>query len=75
MTLPRSAPLAAALVALLNTLPGTAQDRPTDPWLTDPVDCDLPLSAAAPDLAPATTHAVFAAGFAGHTAGAVIRHH
>jgi dienelactone hydrolase len=38
MTLPRSAPLAAALVALLNTLPGTAQDRPTDPWLTDPVD-------------------------------------
>ena len=67
---------AAGLTALvLACLCAKARQRPAMPWLTDPIDTPLPLTAEATSLKPSTTHAIFAAGFAGHTAGAVICHH
>ncbi len=67
---------AAGLSALvLACLCAKARKRPAMPWLTDPIDSALPLKPQASPLKPSTTHAIFAAGFAGHTAGAVVRHY
>ncbi len=67
---------AAGLTALvLACLCAKSRRRPPMPWLNDPIDTPRPLTAQASSLTPSTTHAIFAAGFAGHTAGAVIRHH
>ena len=50
--------------------------RPPMPWLQDPLDSPLALSAKARGTEQRPrTHAVFAAGFGGHVAGAVIRRH
>jgi 3-oxoacyl-(acyl-carrier-protein) synthase len=52
--------------------------RPPMPWLDEPIDADadgLRPDAAAQTIARQGTHAIFAAGFAGHTAGAVIQRH
>lgn len=67
---------AAGLTALvLACLCAKTRQRPPMPWLTSPIDSRLPLTPQASSLTASTTHAVFAAGFAGHTAGAVIKHH
>lgn len=67
---------AAGLSALvLACLCAKTRQRPPMPWLHEPIDSPLNLNPQASSLKPASTHAVFAAGFAGHTAGAVIRHH
>lgn len=67
---------AAGLTALvLACLCAKTRQTPPMPWLTDPIDSPLPLTPQASSLKPTTTHAVFAAGFAGHTAGAVVKHH
>ncbi len=67
---------AAGLSALvLACLCAKTRQRPPMPWLNDPIDSPLSLNPQASPLKPATTHAIFAAGFAGHTAGAVVRHH
>lgn len=64
---------AAGLVSLiLACLSLRAGQRPPMPWL------DAPLPGVHPDAQPCSrtgTHAVFAAGFAGHVAGALIRRH
>ncbi len=67
---------AAGLSALvLACLCAKTRQRPPMPWLENPIDTPLPLKPQASSLKPTSTHAVFAAGFAGHTAGAVIRHY
>ncbi len=67
---------AAGLSALvLACLCAKTRQRPPMPWLTSPVDSPFPLTPQASGLAPCTTHAIFASGFAGHTAGAVVRHY
>ncbi len=67
---------AAGLSALvLACLSAKARQRPPMPWLTSPIDSPLSLKSQASPLKPSSTHAIFAAGFAGHTAGAVIKHH
>jgi hypothetical protein len=44
------------------------------PWLERPLDSALRIHRQAPSALPSrSTHAVFAAGFGGHVAGAVIR--
>jgi 3-oxoacyl-[acyl-carrier-protein] synthase II len=66
----------AGLTALvLACLCGRTRRRPPMPWLEDPLATPLPLRAAAGVLPPASTHAVFAAGFGGHVAGAVVHVH
>ncbi|MEM1210357.1 MAG: beta-ketoacyl synthase N-terminal-like domain-containing protein [Planctomycetota bacterium] len=51
----------------------TAGKRPPMPWLDRPMTpCAMPITRAAQTLPRTGTHAVFAAGFAGHTAGALI---
>jgi 3-oxoacyl-(acyl-carrier-protein) synthase len=67
---------AAGLSALvLACLCAKTRQRPPMPWLDDPINAPLNLKPQASSLKPVSTHAVFAAGFAGHTAGAVIRHY
>ncbi len=67
---------AAGLSALvLACLSAKTRQRPPMPWLTSPIDSPLPITSDTSSLTPSTTHAIFAAGFAGHTAGAVIRHY
>jgi 3-oxoacyl-[acyl-carrier-protein] synthase II len=67
---------AAGLTALvLACLCAKARQHPPMPWLTAPIDSPLPLSTQPSDLSPSTTHAIFASGFAGHTAGTVVRHY
>ena len=46
--------------------------RPPMPWLADPLDTPFDLSPGAAEL-PGGLHAVFAAGFGGHVAGASLR--
>ncbi|MEM9296385.1 MAG: beta-ketoacyl synthase N-terminal-like domain-containing protein, partial [Planctomycetota bacterium] len=55
----------------------TTGKRPPMPWLAAPnarpmTPCPIPLPAAEQPIPRTGTHAVFAAGFAGHTAGALI---
>lgn len=67
---------AAGLVSLVIACLCAKTNRlPPMPWLSHPIDCPLPLSPAASNLPPNSTHGLFAAGFAGHVAGAVIRQH
>lgn len=67
---------AAGLSALvLACLCAKTRQRPPMPWLHEPIDSPLSLTPQASPLKASSTHAVFAAGFAGHTAGAVIKHH
>lgn len=67
---------AAGLTALvLACLCAKTRQRPPMPWLHEPIDSPLNLQPQASPLKPSSTHAVFAAGFAGHTAGAVLKHH
>ncbi len=48
--------------------------RPPMPWIERPIDSGLSIRKDAPGPLPLrSTHAVFAAGFGGHVAGAVIR--
>lgn len=66
---------AAGLVALvIAALCNRARRLPPMPWLNGPIDAPaMCLNPGAAALPAGTTHAVFAAGFAGHVAGAVIR--
>lgn len=67
---------AAGLSALvLACLSAKVRKRPPMPWLTSPIDSPFDLTTQSPNLTPSSTHAIFAAGFAGHTAGAVIKHY
>lgn len=64
---------AAGLVSLvLAAVIARTRKAPPMPWLQSPASTDWNLKAA-PGEIPAGPHAVFAAGFAGHVAGAVIR--
>lgn len=65
---------AAGLVALVfASLCARARRLPPMPWLNQPIDApNMHLNSNATALPPGTTHAIFAAGFAGHVAGAVI---
>ncbi len=69
---------AAGLVALvLACLCAKSNQRPPMPWLVEPLPPDqaaLPIKATPPPQ-PINTQAVFAAGFGGHVAGAVIGKH
>lgn len=67
-----AAGLSALVIACLSA---KVRKRPAMPWLDQPIDSGFPLTAQGSDLKPSSTHAVFAAGFAGHTAGAVIKHY
>ncbi len=59
---------AAGLVSLvIACICAKANRRPPMPWLADPI-----VDPVAPEGGATRTHAVFAAGFAGHVAGAVI---
>jgi len=60
--------LVSLIIAALST---RTQKLPPMPWLTDPISPHL--LTIKHELPPPTPHAVFAAGFAGHTAGALIR--
>lgn len=63
---------AAGLVSLvIGCLCAKAKRRPAMPWLSEPIATALPLSREARQ-GEMRTHAVFAAGFGGHVAGAVI---
>ncbi len=65
---------AAGLVSLvIAAVCSHARRRPPMPWLDEPIDARL--SRKGRDLGPATSHAVFAAGFGGHVAGALVRRH
>ena len=67
---------AAGLVSLIIACRcAKANRRPPMQWLRHPMQSALPLCSEGRDLATTTTHAVFAAGFAGHIAGAVITKH
>jgi len=69
---------AAGLVSLvIACLCAKTQRRPPMPWLNEPLDTNtVKLNAMGDTLTnPQQTHAVFAAGFGGHVAGAVIRSH
>jgi 3-oxoacyl-[acyl-carrier-protein] synthase II len=67
---------AAGLVSLVvAALCARARQRPPMPWLQNPLqvsDSFTPLHALAHPLPPRSTHALFAAGFGGHTAGALM---
>ncbi|MEM9295948.1 MAG: beta-ketoacyl synthase N-terminal-like domain-containing protein [Planctomycetota bacterium] len=67
--------LAALVIAALCL---TAGKRPPMPWLAEPdtrpmTPCPIPVAAQEQALPRTGAHAVFAAGFAGHTAGAVVK--
>lgn len=69
--------LASLVIACLCAKTGT---RPPMPWLQDPISSPIPIRSAPPGAPSkhagpdrASTHAVFACGFAGHVAGAVIQ--
>ena len=68
---------AAGLTALvIACLSATTNRLPPMPWLTDPLSPTLDPRPQTPDpitLDPHTPHAIFAAGFGGHVAGAVIQ--
>jgi len=65
----------AGLVALvIACLSARSRKLPPMPWLEQPIGSGLPLSGQAKTLPNDSTHVVFAAGFGGATAGAVIRH-
>jgi 3-oxoacyl-[acyl-carrier-protein] synthase II len=68
---------AAGLVSLaLACLCAQTRRRPPMPWLTEPMTPSaLPLQRDAQTLPADSAHAVFAAGFGGPTAGAMIRRH
>ena len=68
---------AAGLVSLvLACLCAQTRRRPPMPWLTEPMTpSPLPLQREAQTLPADSTHAVFAAGFGGSTAGALLRRH
>ena len=69
---------AAGLVSLvIACLCAKTRRRPPMPWLNEPIDTNaVKLNAMGDTLTdPQQTHAVFAAGFGGHVAGAVIRSH
>ncbi len=57
---------------VLAVMADRTQRRPPMPWLAEPLRCGWPLSFDAPRRAIAR-QAVFAAGFGGHVAGAVIQ--
>jgi 3-oxoacyl-[acyl-carrier-protein] synthase II len=69
--------LASLVIACMSAKTGT---RPPMPWLQDPIPSPIPIRSA-PPVTPskhaspdrASSHAVFACGFAGHVAGAVIQ--
>lgn len=64
---------AAGLTALvLAVLCGKVKRRPPMPWLNQPMACGFDLSPGARALPASNTQAVFAAGFGGHVAGAII---
>lgn len=68
-----AAGLTSLVIACLCLQSGT---RPVMPWLERPIDTtglNITLRAAAQPCSRTGRHAVFAAGFAGHTAGAVVR--
>jgi len=67
-----AAGLSALVIACLSA---KARQHPPMPWLTSPIDSPFQLSTQNSNLKPSSTHAIFAAGFAGHTAGAIIRHY
>jgi len=54
-------------------LAARTRQLPPMPWVEKPLAPDI--SAAPASLPEASTQAVFAAGFAGHVAGAIIRRH
>lgn len=66
---------AAGLVSLIIAcMSGVAQTRPPMPWIQNPLPSTLPITRTpARKLGKTSTHAIFAAGFGGHVAGAVIR--
>ena len=64
-----TAGLASLVIACLCARVGR---RPPMPWLSRPMPSPLPLRAELL-TGPCTTHAVFAGGFGGHLAGAVVR--
>lgn len=68
---------AAGLVSLvIACLCAKADTRPPMPWLKKPIDVGIPIQTAVRDNhSPLRRHAVFAAGFGGHVAGAVIQKH
>lgn len=68
---------AAGLVSLvIACLCAKTNTRPPMPWLKKPLDVGLPIHPAPRDShPPLRRHAVFAAGFGGHVAGAVIEQH
>ena len=68
---------AAGLVSLvLACLCAQARRRPPMPWLTEPMTPSaLPLQRDGQPLPADSSHAVFAAGFGGPTAGALLRRH
>ena len=67
-----AAGLSALVIACLSA---KARNNLPMPWLTSPMESPFPVTPQASDLKPSTTHAIFASGFSGHTAGAVLKHH
>ena len=66
---------AAGLVSLvLACLCARTRRIPPMPWVNQPIDCRFPLHRSPQSIPANTTHAICAAGFGGHVAGAVIRH-
>ncbi len=66
---------AAGLVSLvLACMCGRTGRIPAMPWLTQPIESKFTLQGDEQTIGGATNHAVFAAGFGGHVAGAMIRH-
>jgi 3-oxoacyl-(acyl-carrier-protein) synthase len=65
---------AAGLVSLvLACLCAKTNRRPPMPWLTLPMDSSFALRADAPPSPALRRHAIFAAGFGGHVAGALVQ--
>jgi 3-oxoacyl-(acyl-carrier-protein) synthase len=64
---------AAGLTALvLAVMAARTKRRPPMPWLITPISCGLPLDLSAPPSRAIRRQAIFAAGFGGHVAGAVV---
>lgn len=67
---------AAGLVSfVIACLCARSRKRPPMPWINVPIDSPLPIIHQAQPLSDASTHAVFAAGFGGHVAGALLKQH
>lgn len=65
---------AAGLVALvIARLCARTKRTPPMPWITDPISPEIIAGGQSLNKEDATTHAVFAAGFGGHVAGALAR--